>query len=294
MNNKYLLFIALFYFSLKLSAQDTLTTYYDKEWKKIRSKEKADHYKQSFTNKDGVIVFKAYYMSGELKATGNYKSKKRKRFNNEFIGYDKVGFKNSQGHFDNGKKTGKWIYWQGEDTLKNITHYDHKGKKTGLYRKWYKNGNVDIEGSFNENKEIGEWKYYYENGKIASSEKYNKGKLVDFKFWNEDGSERFGLKLAIFQQANYKNEFGGIKEYIKSNFIYPEEAKENSISGVVHISFTVEKSGVISNIKINKSVHKLLDEEAIRLIKGMQKWTPARYHNRIVSSTYNIPINFKI
>ena len=294
MNNKYLFLFSLFIVSAKLLAQDTLTTYYDEEWKKVKDKEKADHYKISYTNKDGLHMFNAYYMSGELKATGYYKSKKRKKFNGEFIGYAKTGFKNSYGYFDNGKKTGKWTYWHGTDSLKSVSHYDHKGKRTGKHIRWYKNGNIDIKGTFHENKESGEWKYYYKNGNIASTEQYNKGKLVDFKFWNEDGSERYGLELAIFEKAEYKNGEGGIQNYIKRNFVYPEDAKKRLISGVVHVSFIVKKDGSVSDIKISKSVHQLLDDEAIRIIKGLNEWTPARYHNRIVTSSYNIPINFKI
>ncbi|MDO5017136.1 MAG: energy transducer TonB [Porphyromonas sp.] len=34
--------------------------------------------------------------------------------------------------------------------------------------------------------------------------------------------------------------------------------------------------GSITDIKINKSAHQLLDEEAIHVIKSMPKWTPAK------------------
>lgn len=77
-------------------------------------------------------------------------------------------------------------------------------------------------------------------------------------------------------------------DFLNENKKYPEQAKKDSIEGRVVVSFTVESDGSISNPKIERSVHPLLDAEALRLVRLMPKWEPG------AQSRYNIPISFKM
>ena len=65
------------------------------------------------------------------------------------------------------------------------------------------------------------------------------------------------------------------KKWIKKNFKYPEEAYENGIQGRVLVKFYVNVDGSISDVKVVRSVHPLLDKEAVRIIKGMPKFKKA-------------------
>lgn len=67
----------------------------------------------------------------------------------------------------------------------------------------------------------------------------------------------------------------GIIEHIKSNLNYPYEAKENNIKGTVIIGYLIDIDGSVGEVVVLKSVHPLLDEEAVRVIKLMDKWLPA-------------------
>ena len=91
---------------------------------------------------------------------------------------------------------------------------------------------------------------------------------------------------------------GGMKEllkYMKENLQYPEEAIEKGIEGRVICQFTVKTDGSIDNIVVLKSIHKSLDEEAIRLIKNMPKWKPGKNYKREVQDCkYTIPFSFKL
>ena len=91
---------------------------------------------------------------------------------------------------------------------------------------------------------------------------------------------------------------GGMKEllkYMKENLQYPEEAIEKGIEGRVICQFTVKTDGSIDNIVVLKSIHKSLDEEAIRLIKNMPKWKPGRnYKGEVQDCKYTIPVTFKL
>jgi protein TonB len=75
----------------------------------------------------------------------------------------------------------------------------------------------------------------------------------------------------------------GIFKYLKENTNYPILAKEARIHGTVHLKFVVGKNGKIRNIEILKGVNKLLDEEAIRVVKSMPDWKPGTQHGKPVS-----------
>ena len=91
---------------------------------------------------------------------------------------------------------------------------------------------------------------------------------------------------------------GGMTEllkYMKENLQYPEEAIEKGIEGRVICQFTVKTDGSIDNIVLLKSIHKSLDEEAIRLIKNMPKWKPGKnYKGEVQDCKYTIPFSFKL
>jgi TonB family protein len=85
-----------------------------------------------------------------------------------------------------------------------------------------------------------------------------------------------------------------LNSYISKNTRYPEEAKKQNIGGIVHVKFTIEKDGSISNIKIIKGVDPLLDEEVIRVIENMPKWKPGKHNGKAVRVNFTMPITFKL
>lgn len=80
--------------------------------------------------------------------------------------------------------------------------------------------------------------------------------------------------------------------YLAQNAKYPQDAYEQVKSGRVLVQFIVEKDGSISNVKIMKSIFPSLDEEAIRLIKGMPRWNPGKQKGKAVRVKYTIPVSF--
>lgn len=76
--------------------------------------------------------------------------------------------------------------------------------------------------------------------------------------------------------ASYPGGEKAAQEYIESNLHYPAMARENGVEGVVTVSFTVNADGSLSGFKIKRMVDPDLETEALRLVKGMPKWTPAK------------------
>jgi TonB family protein len=83
-------------------------------------------------------------------------------------------------------------------------------------------------------------------------------------------------------------------KWIKDHIKYPEECIEKEIQGRVQISFVVEKDGSIADAKVLRPIHPLLSEEALRVVKAMPKWAPAKVKGQTVRSRFNLPVSFRL
>ncbi|MCM1345733.1 MAG: energy transducer TonB [Bacteroides sp.] len=85
-----------------------------------------------------------------------------------------------------------------------------------------------------------------------------------------------------------------LMRYLSRNVKYPSAALANGIQGAPRVSFTVNKDGCISDVTVTKSVHPLLDAEAVRVMRNMPKWKPGMQRGKLVRVTYNVPVAFRI
>ena len=86
-----------------------------------------------------------------------------------------------------------------------------------------------------------------------------------------------------------------VSRYISSNLIYPAEAKEKGITGLVLVDFIIDENGNLINVKIIRSVHPLLDAEALRVFQSLPpKWTPGKQKGKPVKVKFLFPVNFKL
>ncbi len=82
-----------------------------------------------------------------------------------------------------------------------------------------------------------------------------------------------------------------LQKHISKHFNYPQEAQEHGIQGKVYIMFTIAKDGNIVNVK-TRGPHKLLENEAERIISRLPQMTPGKHKGEIVDVPYSIPIVF--
>jgi TonB family protein len=90
---------------------------------------------------------------------------------------------------------------------------------------------------------------------------------------------------------------GGLEkfyEFLGKNIKYPSEAVDNEIQGNVHVSFTVEKDGALTDIKVERKLGFGIDDEAIRVVKLAKKWYPGIQNGKPVRVKYNIPVKFSL
>ncbi len=84
----------------------------------------------------------------------------------------------------------------------------------------------------------------------------------------------------------------GIAEHIRNTLIYPEEVKQEGIKGTVVVAYMIEVDGSIGATNVIQSVHPLLDEEAIRVIKAMDTWKPAIQRGKPTRMMFQQAITF--
>ena len=96
------------------------------------------------------------------------------------------------------------------------------------------------------------------------------------------------------QMPTFPGGDAALMKYLSENVKYPALAIKAQEQGRVVVSFTVEKDGAISDVKVARSVTPSLDAEAVRVVKAMPKWTPGKQDGQLVRVRYNVPVSFKL
>jgi protein TonB len=81
-----------------------------------------------------------------------------------------------------------------------------------------------------------------------------------------------------------------LDDFIKENMEWPFQRIE--YRGKVYVKCTINEDGEIISPKIEKGLCEKCDEEALRLVRIMPNWLPARNNGKNVSSEVIIPIDF--
>ena len=114
---------------------------------------------------------------------------------------------------------------------------------------------------------------------------------VEIEIEEEDDEEFF---MVVENMPEFPGGDLGLMKYIQKNVKYPAIAKEYNITGKVYVSFIVDRSGSVTNVKIVRGVDKNLDAEAMRVVKSLPKYKPGKQRGKSVRVMFTIPINFTL
>jgi protein TonB len=100
----------------------------------------------------------------------------------------------------------------------------------------------------------------------------------------------------VDEPAEPNGGMAALKRYLAENIKYPQTAVEMGLEGKCYLQFVVSENGYISNVKVKKGVTDCpeCDQEAIRVVKAMPKWTPGKINGKAVNSTFSLPVSFKL
>lgn len=121
-------------------------------------------------------------------------------------------------------------------------------------------------------------------GTFAQKAKQGKGKTKDQKepevYTNVDES-------AVFSAGTEE-----LKKYIQEHVSYPSGSTS---SGKCMLKLTVDENGKVVNAEVSKGVPNCAecDTEALRVVKAMPDWKPAKVKGKAVKSYVTLPVDFK-
>ena len=123
----------------------------------------------------------------------------------------------------------------------------------------------------------------------------------------------------VEEPAQYPGGQAALMQYVAQNIRYPKIATENGVQGRVLVQFVIEKDGSLSNFKvvkdakpvsdgitvnaqgttaegndIPKEAYGALNIEALRVLRGMPNWTPAKQRGQTVRMKYTLPVTFRL
>ena len=123
----------------------------------------------------------------------------------------------------------------------------------------------------------------------------------------------------VEEPAQYPGGQAALMQYLAQNIRYPKISAENGVQGRVIVQFVIEKDGSLSNFKIvkdakpvsdgitvnaqgttaegndiPKEAYGALNIEALRVLRGMPNWIPAKQQGEAVRMKYTLPINFRL
>ena len=82
--------------------------------------------------------------------------------------------------------------------------------------------------------------------------------------------------------------------FLKDNIQYPQEAKANNKEGKVYVSFVVDATGKVTDVRMEKRMAYGMDQEAMRVVRMMPDWTPGKENGQPVAVQMTLPIHFAL
>jgi TonB family protein len=232
--------------------------------------------------------FVEFYPSGRLKERGSYKQG------------NKVGYITR--FYQNGKTWSTLQFLSVDERISEIdeinykimTYYDTAGTQliksgNGFCRCQLLSGRTEV-GKVVDGVRDSIWSEYsmdtlvlqehYAMGEFIEGVRYYKGKAFKYR--------------KVAESPEYSDGLNGMMDLIRKNMRYPDNARRMGIDGTVIVDFKVNENGTIEDVKIFKGIRKDCDAEAVRVVKLMKKWHPARVRGKPVTVRFPLPIRFKL
>ncbi len=119
-------------------------------------------------------------------------------------------------------------------------------------------------------------------------------------FINQKAVGQIGLRqrndtlIIIEKPAEFLGGRSAMYEFISKNLKFPMSVV--TVEGTIYLGFCIEADGRLTDIEVRKGLRKDYDDEAIRVVSIMPKWTPAVEFGtkKNVKSFYTIPIKFRL
>jgi len=97
-----------------------------------------------------------------------------------------------------------------------------------------------------------------------------------------------------FTPPGIKNKEQSISSFIARKSMFPVQAQQDGIQGVVKGQFIIDETGHVESITIKQGIHPLIDLECLRAIRRLPELSPAQLNGENVKVQMTVESIFKI
>ncbi len=149
---------------------------------------------------------------------------------------------------------------------------------------FHTNGQISHKGCYQNGELIGDWAIYNRAGELIDKINY------DFDINETNKPSHYNKEIDVMAEFVGKD----LREYLASEIVYPPRAYKYYLQGKVYVRFLINEDGSISNALVVRTLDKDLDKEALRIIRNMPNWKPARKDGKPVPMGCTCPVVFTI
>jgi protein TonB len=99
---------------------------------------------------------------------------------------------------------------------------------------------------------------------------------------------------SVEEDAEFPGGMQALMKYLQSNIVYPKKAERMGIEGKVIVFFEIDREGKVSKVTVQKGFNAECDAEAVRVIKMLPQWKPAKQNGRPVRVKRSLPVVFRL
>lgn len=165
----------------------------------------------------------------------------------------------------------------------------------GTYESWFDNGQLDCHEVFEHGKRVGDMQLYYRNGQLKRQAHYTGPFESTGQCFAADGQV---IPFFEYEQLPvYPDGDGGqqaIVVAIQRGVRYPKDALRAQREGRVYVSFIVNRSGRVADIKVVKSLFPSIDAAVVQAVNRLKIFKPGQQDGKEVAVSYTVPVTFRI
>ena len=94
--------------------------------------------------------------------------------------------------------------------------------------------------------------------------------------------------------ASFPGGEAALLNYVNSHLKYPAIAQEEGIQGKVVLKFVVLENGNVGQVQVVQSLESHCDQEAVRVVKSLPRFSPGKQQGKPVKSWFTLPIRFQL
>lgn len=303
-----------------------MRNYFTDKNEETKSTENALYYREILigeNQEDPITVIEKYVSNDRTKLYGTYNNIKDKKFTGQkFTAYINGKIKSKEKYSHDGQLIDTAEYFHPNGKLKIAYNYPYTIEqertiikdtlilifKDSIGTPYLMNGEGYAElyiedntlnskphsiekGNFKNHKRTGEWTGTFQNEKYTFVEQYNNGEVVSGISKDSLDNEFPYDESNYMKQPEYPGGIKTLRQFIANNYNYPRAAISAGVNGLVKVSFTINKTGNIVDLKVDQDLGYGTGEEAIRVLKRSKKWTPGIIRGVPVKVRFVLPVN---